>query len=477
MKKLGENIIYLLLNSISISIIGFIFWFLLLKFIAPEDYGIVSYIYSTSILLLGFFSFGIFWSIWKYCSENQFYKVSFFSIILSLLMISMIFLVSQILLKNIYIFIFAFAMFLSSYFENILFGYQEIKKIFIANFLSSILKIVFLLILVSLYKSLSIEVAILIATSQLFIASVLKLYFSKRIILENFKPEIDFKNIKRFFYLAFSNFISSFSSSFFPNILVISSFWIFSSIIAGVMFFSQLISATISFLVAPIVNASLPIISNLAYKKRDEDAKRIIQILFRISLVISITLIFPITFHLKTILEFLNLKQEFINYSPTFFLVISISSLFFLISGILYSFLFSINRIKEIYLIEIFCILLFITLLIFISLNSNVLLFLLSYLFISFLRFFLYSLSLKSLFKSAPEKFNIKLSFLILFSFFISYTLTSKIFLIDISLLILSFILIIFIIKKIKIFEKKEKTFIQKLNLPEFMKKIIFKLI
>ncbi|MEM5882509.1 MAG: MATE family efflux transporter, partial [Candidatus Aenigmatarchaeota archaeon] len=310
-----------------------------------------------------------------------------------------------------------------------------------------------------------------------FIASFLKLYFSKRIILENFKLEIDFKNIKRFFYLAFSNFISSFSSSFFPNILVISSFWIFSSIIAGVMFFSQLISATISFLVAPIVNASLPIISNLAYKKRDEDAKRIIQILFRISLVISITLIFPITFHLKTILEFLNLKQEFINYSPTFFLVISVSSLFFLISGILYSFLFSINRIKEIYLIEIFCILLFITLLIFISLNSNVLLFLLSYLFISFLRFFLYSLSLKSLFKSAPEKFNIKLSFLILFSFFISYTLTSKIFLIDISLLILSFILIIFIIKKIKIFEKKEKTFIQKLNLPEFMKKIIFKLI
>ncbi|MEM7818457.1 MAG: hypothetical protein QXP52_03155, partial [Candidatus Aenigmatarchaeota archaeon] len=68
-------------------------------------------------------------------------------------------------------------------------------------------------------------------------------------------------------------------------------------------------------------------------------------------------------------------------------------------------------------------------------------------------------------------------SFLILFSFFISYILTSKVFLIDISLLILSFILIIFIIKKIKIFEKKEKTFIQKLNLPEFMKKIIFKLI
>lgn len=479
MKNENLEIWYFFLNSLINFVTGSIFWIMLIILINPKEYGIISYIYSFSIFLSNILSLGIMSSLWKYCSENKLKNILFFSLIFLLFGLLTIFFISIFLLNNTFIFIFSIFIFLSSFFENILYGYYRIKKIFISNLISSIIKII-LPLLFYFFSKINLKIIFLSVFSSLFIGIILKLYFSHKIIIENLKLKIELKEIKRFLDLSLSSFLLMLSSSYFSSIIVISSFLLISPTIGGIAYFSQIISSVISFLPITIVNSSLPIISRLSIKKNIKSVKNIIQNIFLLVLVITIPTMFLVAFHLETFLKIIKSNEEFINYSPKFFLSISISSTLFILSNILSSFLFSIGKIKIIHLIEILSILTFSLFVIIFSKFGKVEIFLLGYIFVSLLRFLIYVMSGEKIIKNLLGDLRFqgtKLLSLFFLSFFISFIFSSKNIVIDIVFLFLSLFILVFSIKKLKILDEKSKKFIKNLNLPTIIEKIIFKII
>lgn len=474
MKKLGENIIFSFLNSFSINILGFLFWFILSLFLSVEEFGKLSYIISLSNFLVNLFSFGIFSALWKYCSENKISKVFLFSILFSfifsnILIFLFLYTINLSISKDLIfvIFLFSFLTIFSSYFESILYGFQEFKKIFVSNLISSLSKIKLFLAFYYFF-GINVFLAIFSTFFGLIIGSILKYIFSFKYFPK--KIDINLKEAKRFLGFAFSSFLSGFSSSFFSNFLVIFSFLFVSSVVAGIVYFSQLIYAIVSFLPSIIVGASLPFISYLVSKLKIKKSVFIIRNLIKISIIIILPLTFILGFYLDDIFNFIGMQREFIIYLPNVFLVVSVSATFILLSNILFSILFSYNKIKETYIIEISLILMFVILLF--SSNSNN--FLALYFFASVIRFFLYIFFFYKNFESIFSfTESIKILIFCFLSFFIPLVLSfitpfSKIFNILISTL-----LIILLVKILKIFEKNDKKFLKSLKLHYFLERII----
>ncbi|MEM1805100.1 MAG: MATE family efflux transporter, partial [Nanopusillaceae archaeon] len=254
----------------------------------------------------------------------------------------------------------------------------------------------------------------------------------------------------------------------------VSSFIVFSSILAGIIYFSQIIFVIISFFPSIIISAALPLISNLFVRGRVEKIKFIIKNLFVLSTIIIIPLSFLVAFHFETILKIINFEDEIINsFTSSIFLVIAISSTFFLLSNILLSLLFSLSKVKEIYFTELFSILIFLVLFFISYKYENIFYLLLGYFLVPIFKFLLYFYTLNI---NLSSIFSIKLSFLIIFSFLVSYYLKSEVLIFDVVLSLISLFLIIFFIKTIKIFDSDFETFIKKLNLPDLVKKIAIKL-
>lgn len=479
MRKLGENIIYSFLNTFSINILGAVFWFILSFFLNVSDFGIISYINSLSVFLTSLFSFGIFSALWKYCSENKLAKVFFISFLFSSLIsnfLTVIFIsfFIQPLGSQLFLITSIFVIFLifSSYFENILYGFQEFKKIFVSNFLSLLLRIFIVLFFYLFFKLNVINSLVSIIISTL-IGSLFKLLFALGHLTFKFSIRIDLSEVKRFFSFGLSSFLSTFSSVFFPNFLVIFSFLFVSSIFAGVIYFSQLVYSVISFLPSILIGASLPLISNLLIKRKLKKSVEITKNLFKISLIIIISLTFLVGFYLKDILDFLGMQKEFVYNSPQIFLFVSFSASFFLFSNILFSFLFSLNKIKEIYYVEIFCIALFLIILFFVDISY----FLISYFIISIVRFFSYL----ACFSKILNKFftvyeSIKIIIFIFISFLIPFVFSKFKIFSNIINLVLSFFLILILSKILRIIDEKDKKFIKSLKLNSIIEEIILKL-
>ncbi|MEM5830746.1 MAG: hypothetical protein QXO40_00895 [Candidatus Aenigmatarchaeota archaeon] len=474
MKKLGENIWYSFLNSLTISIFGSIFWLILFKFLKVQDFGLISYMYASSLFLINLFSFGSFQALWKYCSENKFKKIFIFSFLFSIFGIFLIYIISLFYFKNLLIFYFSLVLFISTFLENILFGFQEFKKIFLSNFFSSLSKFI-LIFLIYYFFDLKIELIMLVVILSILIGIIFKFFYLKKYLLKKLFLNINFNEIKRFLILSFSSFLSSFSSFFYSNFLVISSFLVFSSILAGIIYFSQIISTIISFFPSIIISAALPLLSKLCIRGKVEKIKFIIKNIFILSTIIIIPLSFLIAFHFETILKIINSKNEIINnFTSSIFLVIAISSTFFLISNILFSLLFSLSKIKEIYFTEFLSILIFIVLFYISYKYENIFYLLLGYFFVPFFKFLLYFYTLKI---NLSSIFSIKLIFLIIFSFLIFYYLKSEMLIFDVVLSITSLFLLLFFIKTIKIFDSNFEKFLKELDLSNLVKKIIIKLL
>ncbi|MEM5879685.1 MAG: oligosaccharide flippase family protein [Candidatus Aenigmatarchaeota archaeon] len=473
MKKLGENIWYSFLNSLTISIFGSIFWLILFKFLKLQDFGLISYIFASSLLLINLFSFGTFQALWKYCSENKFKKIFIFSLLFSAIGIFLIYLISFFYFNNLLIFYISLSLFVSTFLENILFGFQEFKKIFLSNLFSSLSRLI-LIFLVYYFFGLKVELIALVVILSTLIGIIFKFFYLKEYLFKNLFSNLNFNEVKRFLSLSFSSFLSSFSSFFYSNFLVVSSFIVFSSILAGIIYFSQIIFVIISFFPSIIISAALPLISNLFVRGRVEKIKFIIKNLFVLSTIIIIPLSFLVAFHFETILKIINFEDEIINsFTSSIFLVIAISSTFFLLSNILLSLLFSLSKVKEIYFTELFSILIFLVLFFISYKYENIFYLLLGYFLVPIFKFLLYFYTLNI---NLSSIFSIKLSFLIIFSFLVSYYLKSEVLIFDVVLSLISLFLIIFFIKTIKIFDSDFETFIKKLNLPDLVKKIAIKL-
>lgn len=481
MKKLGENMSYLFWNAISVNTLGIIFWLLLSIFLTADDFGKISYINSLSLFFVNLFTIGVFSAVWKYCSENKFKKIFLISFIFTSIFptfLILMFLFSINLHLNIHLtfltFLLSITLIFSIYFENILYGYQEFKKIFYSNLVASIFRIIFIL---SFYfiNQISVTTALVSTILELMIAAIFKLIFSFKYIVFRVKFEINFREFKRFFSFAISSFLSTFSSNFFPNFLVIFSFLYISSTIAGVVYFSQLIYSVISFFPLIIINASLPIISNLVVRNKVEQSFSLVKPLFKISLIIILPLIFLVSIYIINILNIIGVQTELIQYSPNIFLIISVSSTFLLLSNIFFSFLFSLSKIRYTYYIEIFSVLL-LFILSFFSMNSNY--FLIFYFLTAFIRYFLYSVAVLRIigkFFSFNESFKIVLY--CFFVFIIPVFLSYKVYFFGIINMFISAVLIIFVIKILRLIEVEDRKFLSSLKMNYNIEKLIMSIV
>ncbi|MEM5828164.1 MAG: lipopolysaccharide biosynthesis protein [Candidatus Aenigmatarchaeota archaeon] len=483
MRELSKNIFYLFLNSLSISLIGIIFWSILTRIITTEEYGHISYILSFSILLTNILSFGIFSGLWKYSSLNRIREVFLFLIIFSSSVFLSLFFIAIFLLKNIYIAILAVSLFLSQFFESILYGYQRMKEIFISNFASSFLKLIFLFFITYLFGVNFLYIVYILILSTI-VAIILKLIFLKDLLLVFFE-HVSFKinEIKKFFEYSLSSFISLIFNSLFSNFLVIFGYIFFFPAISAIIFFSQQISAVIQFFPSIIVSAALPILSKYAIKelKNKKKISFLIQQIFNFSVVFVISLVFLISYNINLFFDLIQSNQEFKNFSFSFILTISIASLFLILSNFLSSFLFSTNRTKEIYIIETFSILLAILSLFSFIIFSlrDIYSFLFLYLTLSFVRFLLYFIAIRNLAALISPIQNLKLMIFIILVFLFSINFFNRFndIRLNIVVIITYIVFCIFLVKILKIFGDDARKFIKLLNLPKPLREFILLLI
>jgi len=475
MKQFAKNSFYLFLSSISISIFGFIFWSLLTRYLDVNDYGKVSFQLSISILLSNLLSFGVFSALWRYTSIGKLNKTFSISTLFSVVIAFVFSVLYLIIYKDLLVISLTLFMFFSAFFDSILYGSQKVEKIFVSNLVSSSIKLLLLILLIFVWKIGFLEAVLIIILSN-FLAFVLKFAFSLE-ILKDIKIKLSPLNqVKEFFYYAFSSFFQSIFNILSSNFLIISSYLLISSSISAIMFFSTQVFALIQFLPSVLISAALPLIAFYSSKNLKEKIYVLSLQIFKIILIVSIFLIFLISFHINSIFEIIGSREEYKKFSFEISLTVTLSLIFILIANFFGQLLFSCGKVREIYYIEgIFSLLLIFVL---IKFSYDLILYLISYFAVSFLRFFLYSLVVRRYLSLALSKQdNLKLSTFTIFIFVVSYFLRSENLILDIVFIILEVFLGWLLIKTLRFFDSKSKKFIRDLKLSRYFEDLLLKIL
>ena len=438
------NIVWLYISTILSSIIGFSIFLILSKNLSIKDFGSYSNFINLVITLTYLLDFGISNIVWKKISENKrnFSKVFWFSVI-SYSLISLFFLLISYLFNNLFIFITVFFSLFSNLFRAFLYGLKRMREIAISENLSYFLKLLILLIFLN---NLNLEIVYFSIFLHFLSSLFLKILLLREIksVTKNFTFKIDVNIpflISSYLLTILPILYSNFSISFFS--------YFFGKKTAAIIYFAYSI-ATVLGISFPFYSALLPTIS-------ENPKKKYINFTFKISIFLQLSLFIILIIFLKEVIFLIN--KEYFQFFYEI-LILTFSFLFLTVSSVLNSISYVLNKHKEIIVSEtITNILLFST-----SFFLNIFSFFLSFL----LRFFIYLNFLK---KVIDKK--ILLLFLIL--------IFSPIFLIEnfyvrILLTIFSFFIFITIIKKLKIFEKKDKKTFKKFGFPKIFIQIFSKI-
>ena len=475
MQQFARNSFYLFLSSLSISIFGFIFWSLLTRYLNINDYGSLSFQLSLSILFSNLLSFGIFSAVWRYTSIGKLNEIIFVPIFFSLFIVFLFSILYLIFFGDFLVVSLTLLMFFSAFFDSILYGSQKIERIFLSNLISSSIKVLLLILLIFVWKIGILEAILTIILSN-FLALILKLIFSLE-ILKNIKLIFpSFTRIKEFFYYSFSSFFQSIFNIFSSNFLVISSFILISASISAIMFFSLQLFYVIQFLPSVLVSAALPLIAFYTSKNKKEKIYELSSQIFKIILIVSLILIFLVSFHVNSIFEIIGSKEEYRKFSSEILLIVILSLFFIFLANFFGQLLFSLGKVREIYYIEgVYSLLLVFALIIF---SYELVLYLISYLAVSFLRFLSYSFVVRKYLSITLSKSDsLKLSIFIIFIFTISYFLRSENLILDILFIILFLFLSWLLIKTLRFFDEKSKKFIKELKLPKYFEDLLLKIL
>ena len=438
------NIVWLYISSTLSSILGFLIFLVLSKNLSIKDFGSYSNFISLVITLTYLLDFGISNIAWKKISENKrnFPKVFWFSTTFYSIISIFFFLISY-FLNNLFIFIAVFFSLFSSLFRAFLYGLKRMREIAISENLSYFLKF---LILLFFLNNLNLEIVYFSVFLHFFSSLILRVLLLREIksVTKNFtfKIDIDISFLISSYLLTILPILySNFSISFFS--------YFFGKETAAIIYFAYSIAITVSNISYPFYFALLPTVSK-------NPKKEYINFVLKFSIFFQLLSFIILVIFLKEVILLINKE-----YSQFFYkiLILTFSFLFLAISSILNYISYILNKHKEIIVSEtIVNILLFST-----SFFLNIFSFLISLL----LRFFIYLNFLK---KVIDKK--ILVLFLIL--------IFSPIFLIEnfyIKILLATFVFFIFItiIKKLKIFEKKDKKILKEFNFPKFFVQIFSK--
>lgn len=329
-EKLISNTFYLLLNWFSISVLSFFYWLVAGKTLLPQEYGIVSTSVNLISLLSGIAILGLGIAVWKlipeYLAKRQKKKVSGlikFSLkailisnllIATLLLIFYPFLTSVLKVPFTVIFIVAISLIILSFstqLGSILYGFQNMRKVFtthVAGHLTKIIVAAFLIFLGFSYFGPIIGFAIgFLLTALLRIGSIR---------LRTQAGSID----KKFVMLGYAlpALIAGLAVIIFSNSPYIILTGITNPEVTGIFTVAMILTSMIALIPGTLSTALFAIISQLSgATNAKERQKNLIQLVFRYALFLSLPVaIFLVLFSEPVILIFS--RPEYLGASQLF---------------------------------------------------------------------------------------------------------------------------------------------------------------
>jgi O-antigen/teichoic acid export membrane protein len=356
-KKLISNTFYLLLDWFSVSLLSFFYWLIAGKTLLPQEYGIVSTSVNLINLLSGIAIFGLGTAVWKlipeYLAKRQKKKVSGlikFSLkailisnllIATLLLIFYPFLTSVLKVPFTVIFIVAISLIILSFSNqlgSILYGFQNMRKVFtthVAGHLTKIIVAAFLIFLGFSYFGPIIGFAVgFLLTALLRIGSIR---------LRTQAESID----KKFVMLEYAlpAFIASLALIVFSN----SQYIILTSItnpeVTGIFTVAMILTSLIAVIPGTLTTALFAIISQLSgAMNAKERQSHLIQLVLRYALFLSLpAAIFLVLFSKQVILIFS--RPEYLVASQIF-PILALAAIIYGCGNIFLSNLYAIGKTK-----------------------------------------------------------------------------------------------------------------------------------
>ncbi len=351
-KKLSSNAFYLFLDKIWFILTSFFFWLILGKVLSPNEYGIV----ATSLQIALFSSListtGLMLSLRKlipeYLSNKNMYKINtltkfstkftFFVALVTMIFLSFLYLLNflglgrEVFIVTLAIFIFYTS---STFLSNFLYGYQNMKRIFVADLISWSVKL-FSLITSLYYFSLGYLGALISFAIGSFLRAVLQL--NKEILKVLFIKESNARKIieqvKRDLmkYMTHGYAIGIMSNIYRNSHFIILSF-LTGPYITGIFAVAFRLSYFIGLIPSILNMSAFPIISQLSAGNERYKQQKLLAFVLRILFVVTVPLIAFIGVFSREIVLLFS-KPEYLEasiYLPLLsiiFVVLSFSSLF-----------------------------------------------------------------------------------------------------------------------------------------------------
>jgi len=331
-KRLLSNTFYLFLDWFVLTLMGFVYWFIIGKTLLPEEYGIISTSTNLAILLsvisLFGFNFVLFKIIPEYLSKKQRKKITTlirFSLKLSFLF-NLIFALSLILFSGViapilklptqviwFTTLIMIVFTTSSLLASVIGGFQEMKKLFTSDFLGQIMRIIISLSLIILgFRYYGPLIGFLIC---FLLAALIRFKFSYQ-HFQHTAVQIDKRKI--IFNYALPAFVMSLSLVVFNNGQYVLLTIIQNTAITGIFTLAMVATSIIASFPGILSQALFPILSYLSTNKNSRKQQSYLtQLVFRYALFISIPIAaFLIIFSKTAILLFS--RPEYLSASNLF---------------------------------------------------------------------------------------------------------------------------------------------------------------
>jgi O-antigen/teichoic acid export membrane protein len=317
-KKLISNTVYLFLDWLVLTSMGFLYWIIAGKTLLPEEYGIVSTSVNFAIVLGGLSLLGINAATWKlipeYLEKRENKKIkALIRFSLKLVIISNTFLaviltilswhlapVLKVTVSVIWITILTVIVYsLAVQAGSIIYGFQNMKKFFMTDWHSQLTKVATSAILIFLgFRYFGPLIGFFLGFLLLAILRLLSISFKGR------TGEIDKKHIM--FEYAFPAFIAGIAWILFINGQYILLTILQNPEVTGIFTVAMIITSAIAAIPAIMTNALLPITSQLSVNHNaNKKQGYLINLVFRYALFISLpAAIFLVIFSKPVILIF-----------------------------------------------------------------------------------------------------------------------------------------------------------------------------
>ena len=311
--KIFSNSIYLLADYGSVTILSFLFWFILGRLLTPAETGIVFTSWGISSIISGISCFGIGSALSKLISEKRdsaqiknLIQISFKYIIISNIIVCVGFILLHQYISSIFKFSFTvvlltainiFVISVASISGSVVSGLQKMRKIFVTDVCGYLFKLISATLLI--FLGLSYSAPLLSLLGAFF------LIFLLRVELSWFSFKVDNALREILFKFASPTFISSLASIVFLNIQYIILTIVKNTEATGLFGYALLFTSPLDLIPITFSSALFPIISHLSSGKEKKMQGYLLNLVLRYSLLIVLPVSVFLIFFSRQVLFYL----------------------------------------------------------------------------------------------------------------------------------------------------------------------------